>query len=74
MFPILPVRADKLDYVFGTCSYKPAFATVSIPMERFVPEDEGIDLTAITAVSFVFDGSGQAALDNIGLEARRPFQ
>ena len=74
VFPILPVRADKLDYVFGTCSYKPAFATVSIPMERFVPEDEGIDLTAITAVSFVFDGSGQAALDNIGLEARRPFQ
>jgi len=71
VFPILPVRTDKLDYVFGTCAYKHAFATVSIPAEAFVCEGEGIDLADVISISFAFDGSGQAALDNIGLERSR---
>ena len=81
VFPILPVRTDKLDFVFRTCAYKKAFATVAIPGEAFVPEgesfdlsplrDESLDLSRIAGLSFRFEGSGQAAMDNIGLEANR---
>ena len=71
VFPILPVRTDKLDFVFRTCAYKKAFATVAIPGEAFVPEGESFDLSRIAGLSFRFEGSGQAAMDNIGLEANR---
>ena len=71
VFPILPVRTDKLDFVFRTCAYKKAFATVAIPGEAFVPEGESFDLSRIAGLAFRFEGSGQAAMDNIGLEANR---
>ena len=67
VYPILPVRTDKLDYVFDTCTYKKAFATVSIPAEAFAPEGEGIDLAHIVEVEFYFDQGGQVAIDNIGV-------
>ena len=67
VFPILPVRTDKLDYVFGTSVYKKAFATVAIPANDFVSEKE-IDLSRIVEISYVFDGSGQVLMDNIGIE------
>ncbi len=68
IFPILPVRTDKLDYVFNTCVYKKAFATAAIPAAGFSGE-EGIDLSQIVGISFLFDGSGQVLMDNIGIEA-----
>ena len=71
VFPILPVRTDKLDFLFDTCTYKKAFATVSIPADAFAPEGEAVDMEAITAIAIQFDGSGEAAVDNIGLEAAR---
>ncbi len=69
VFPILPVRTDKLDFVFDTCAYKKAFATVAVPAEAFVPERETFDAGRITGLSFRFAGSGQIAMDNIGFEA-----
>ena len=71
VFPILPVRTDKLDFLFHTPAYKRAFATVSIPGEAFVPQATEFDLRRVTGISFQFHGSGQAAMDNIGLEAKR---
>lgn len=68
VFPILPVRTDKLDYLFDTCTYKNAFATVSIPSDMFISEGEEIDLSRITEIRFVFEKPGQVAIDNIGLE------
>lgn len=69
VFPILPVRTDKLDFLFDTCTYKKAFATVSIPAGDFVGEGETVNLKEVTEITFTFDGSGEAAVDNIGLEA-----
>ena len=69
VFPILPVRTDKLDFLFGTCTYKKAFATVSIPAGGFVGEGETVNLQEVTEITFTFDGGGEAAVDNIGLEA-----
>ena len=69
VFPILPVRTDKLDFLFDTCTYKKAFATVSIPAGDFAGEGEAVDLQTVTEIAFTFDGSGEAAVDNIGLEA-----
>ena len=72
VFPILPVRTDKLDFLFDTCTYKKAFATVSIPVDAFVPgEGTAIDSSRITSVTLKLDGGGEAAVDNIGLEAVR---
>lgn len=71
VFPILPVRTDKLDFLFDTCTYKKAFATVSIPAEEFVPAGEAVDLSQVTEIKLTFDSSGEAAVDNIGLEAVR---
>ena len=69
VYPVLPVRTDKLDFLFDTCSYKAAFATVSIPAAAFVPDGQGIDLTRVVELRFRFENSGQVRLDNIGLEA-----
>lgn len=71
VYPILPVRTDKLDFLFHTPAYKKAFATVAIPGSAFVPQGAEFDLSRVTGISFQFTGSGQAAMDNIGLEARR---
>ena len=68
VYPILPVRTDKLDFLFDTCTYKQAFATVSIPVEAFVPGEQGFDPTRVQQIRFQFDRTGQASLDNIGLE------
>ena len=65
VFPILTVRADKLDFLFGTERYQYAMSTVSIPVESFAGE-AGFDPAAVTAVSFRFEGSGQVSMDNMG--------
>ena len=68
IFPILPVWTDKLDFLFGTQVYKRAFATVSVPAEGFAAQEE-FDPSQVVEISFVFDGSGEVLLDNIGFEA-----
>ena len=66
VFPILAVRTDKLDFLFDTCVYKRAFATAAIPAEGFLSQ-ESFDFSRVVGISFVFDGSGQVLLDNIGV-------
>ncbi len=66
LFQVLPVRTDKLDYVFQNCTYKTSFATVTIPPEGFEAQ-EGFDWSAVTALSLVFDRSLDLMIDNIGL-------
>ena len=66
IFQVLPVRTDKLDYVFQNCTYKTGFATVTIPQGDFEAQ-EGFDWSAVTALSLVFDRSLDLMIDNIGL-------
>ena len=66
IFQVLPVRTDKLDYVFQNCTYKTSFATVTIPTEDFEAQ-EGFDWSAVTDLSLVFDRSLDLMIDNIGL-------
>ena len=66
VFPILAVRTDKLAFLFDTCVYKRAFATAAIPAEGFLSQ-ESFDFSRVVGISFVFDGSGQVLLDNIGV-------
>jgi len=65
VFPVLPVRTDKLDYIFGDETYRHAFTTVTIPTASFVGE-EGFDPARITELTFRFEGGGKVAMDNIG--------
>lgn len=68
VYPVLPVRTDKLDFLFDTCTYKSAFSTVTIPIDGFVPEGEGFDPGRVTEIRLCFSDSGQVNIDNIGLE------
>lgn len=68
VYPILPVKTDKLDYVFDTCTYQKAFSTVSIPVAEFALEGDTFDFTAVSEISLNFTKGGQVAVDNIGLE------
>ena len=68
VFPVLPVRTDKLDFLFDTCTYKNAFATVTLPNSSFVEESGAFDWSDVRQIRFCFYGSGQISMDNIGLE------
>ena len=68
VYPILPVRTDKLDFLFDTCVYKKAMATVSLPAEAFAAEGEAFDAARVTEIRLRFTGGGEIALDNLGLE------
>lgn len=65
IFPVLPVRTDKLDYIFDDETYRHAFSTVTIPVAAFAAE-EGFDSALVTEVRFRFEGGGEIAMDNIG--------
>jgi len=66
IFPVLPVRTDKLDYIFDDETYRHAFSSVTIPVAAFA-EEEGFDSALVTEVRFRFeDGGGEIAMDNIG--------
>ena len=64
VWPPLPVRLSKLDYLFGDNEYKYAFTTVAIPAENFVGN---ADLSNITKITLAFDGPAHLRMDNIGL-------
>jgi len=70
VWPPLPVRLSKLDYLFGDSEYKYAFSTVEIPADAFAGE---ADLANIRTIILSFDGTAHIRLDNIGL-AGRPVQ
>ena len=65
------MRTDKLDFLFDTCVYKKAMATVAIPAAAFAAEGEAFDLEAVAEIAFRFEEGGEIALDNIGLEPAR---
>ena len=56
---------DKLDYVFGSCTVKTAFETVTLPLDAFAAE-EGFDESQVVSVTFAFDQHRELMLDNIG--------
>ncbi len=70
IFPVLPVRTDKLDYIFGNATYRHAFSTVNIPTKDFAAE-EGFDPTAVTKITFSFENGGEVAMDNIGFNIQK---
>jgi len=70
VYPVLPVRTDKLDFLFDTCTYKKGFSTVSIPAECFASDGEAFDPTQITKIAIHFTEAGQVMVDNIGLETQ----
>ncbi len=66
VYPVLPVRTDKLDFLFGESTYRHAFSTVSIPVDAFAAE-EGFDSSSIVELTFrLAEGGGEVAMDNIG--------
>lgn len=68
VYPILPVKTDKLDYIFDTCTYQKAFSTVSIPVTEFAPEGGSFDFANVSQITWKFADGGQVAVDNIGFE------
>ncbi|MBR1693142.1 MAG: chlorophyllase, partial [Lachnospiraceae bacterium] len=67
VYPPLPVRLSKLQFLFGENEYKHQFQTVLIPVSAFEGE-EGFDASAVTEIRFCFDKekSGSIRLDDVG--------
>jgi len=65
IYPPLPVRLSKLQYLFGKNEYKHQFQTVLIPITELKGQD--FDPSCITKISFCFDKdkSGTLRLDDI---------
>lgn len=66
VYPPLPVRLSKLQFILGKNEYKHQFQTVSIPVEDFKKET-GFDAKNIVKVQFLFDknGSGNVRIDDV---------
>ena len=67
IYPIWPVKTDKLDYIFNTCTYQKAFSTVSIPVSDFAVDGDTFDAATVCQIAWRFTNGGQVAVDNIGL-------
>lgn len=67
LFPAIPVRQFKLQYLTGTYDVKKRFQTVYVPTEAFSEGDEDFDFENVVKIIFRFDGSrrGNVAVDNI---------
>ncbi len=72
VYPGLPVRYDKLDYVFGNCAVKTAFETVTLPVSSLAAE-EGFDSSQVVSLTLSFSRRLELMLDNIGFTAAQPF-
>jgi hypothetical protein len=67
VYPPLPVKLGKFQYVFNKAEYKHQFQTVRIPLDE-ISAGSNFDCTKISKVQFIFDqeGSNDVSLDNIG--------
>lgn len=66
IYPPLPVRLSKMQFIFGKNEYKHQFQTVRIPVSKFEKEDD-FDAARIVKISFCFDRDqkGSVRLDDI---------
>ena len=70
VYPPLPVKLGKLQYLLGDEEYKLAYQTCRIPVSAFAESGE-LDVTSLIRVKLVFDepGGGRVHLDNLGFSA-----
>ena len=66
VYPPLPVRLSKMQYLLEKNEYKHQFQTVLIPVSAF-EGDETFDTTKVTKIKFIFDkdDTGNIRLDDI---------
>ena len=70
VYPSLPVRLGKLQYLTGTIVYKHEYQTICVPTADFTSEERTVDLSQIRKITIAFpeDESGKVGIDNICLE------
>ncbi|MFT4145692.1 MAG: hypothetical protein QM644_14665 [Mobilitalea sp.] len=68
IYPPLPVRQFKLQYLTNSYDYKYCFQTVQLPGEEFEKVNSNFDSSSIVSIKFSFNENenGSVMLDNIG--------
>jgi len=68
VYPPLPVKLGKFQFIFNNNEYKHQFQTIRIPMDAISAENIGFDYTCVSKIQFCFNDveSGDISLDNLG--------
>lgn len=70
IYPTLPIKLGKTQYLFDENEYKHQLQTVSIPSKAFISKSEDFDKENVVKITIAFNkqNSGNIMIDNIGLE------
>lgn len=70
IFPPIPTKLGKMQYITGDTEYKIALQTIRLPIEEFINDSEEIDLSAIVEIEIhiLNRDTGSVFLDKIGIE------
>lgn len=70
IYPPLPIKLSKLQYLLGISDYRHEFQTAAIPVGEFQAENEDFDIAHIRKIeiSFPEDADGRVLIDNIGIQ------
>lgn len=68
IYPPLPVKLGKFQFIYNCKEYKHQYQTVRIPMDTIESEYKDFNVSSISKIEFILDGSekGNISLDNIG--------
>ena len=71
IYPALPVKLAKLQYLTGGKVYKHEYQTICAPLSEFIPESNTIDMAQIRKITIAFPNNedGKAGIDNICIES-----
>jgi dienelactone hydrolase len=68
VYPPLPVKLGKFQFIYDCKEYKHQYQTVRIPMDTIESEYKNFNASSIIKIEFILDGSekGNISIDNIG--------
>ncbi|BBF45292.1 putative secreted protein [Lachnospiraceae bacterium KM106-2] len=69
LYPPLPIRLYKLQFITGSQEYKHQFQTVQIPLSRFKKKNQALNTKEVKEIRFDFDreAAGEIMIDHVGL-------
>lgn len=68
VYPPLPVKLSKVQYLSNQSEYKKCFQTVNIPVSQFEKKGDKFDYKNIIRLKFIFgDDEGKVNIDNVGI-------
>jgi len=72
VYPPLPVKLGKLQFIFNNTRYKHQYQTIRIPMDTINAQNTEFDCSCVSKIQFCFNdvNSGDISLDNLGFSGK----